>query len=280
MSRRPVVLLLLAAVSAAGAVVVWLAAFHIAAARTLDGSALESFAGAARPPLTPSIGGVAGLADPMPFALWTIAIVAIALLRKRWLMAGAVAAILLSANVVTHVLKPALADPRTFELRGIETFYPASWPSGHSTAAMSLALCLVLVAGPRMRPLAALVGAGFAIAMGYSLVVLGYHLPSDVLGGFFVAATFTLLGTATLAALESQWPARAPSLERPPAILSAPALASAAAALLAAAAVSVRWWAPGAPADLLEHPIAILAGLAIAGLGLALTTGMALLLRR
>jgi membrane-associated phospholipid phosphatase len=279
-SRRPIVLLLLAAASAAGAVLVWLAAFQVAATRTLDGRALESFAGAARPPLTPSIGGVAGLADPVPFALWAIGIVAIALLRGRALMAVAVAAILLSANVTTHLLKPALADPRTFDLHGIQNFYPGSWPSGHSTAAMSLALCLVLVAGPRMRPLAALVGAGFAIAMGYSLVVLGYHLPSDVLGGFLVAATFTLLGTAALAALEERGPIRAPNLDRPPPILSMPALASAAAALLAAGAVSVLWWAPGAPADLVEHRVAVLAGLSIAGLGLALTTGMALLLRR
>ena len=69
---------------------------------------------------------------------------------------------------------------------------------------MSLALCLVLVVGPRLRPLAALAGAGYAIAVGYSLVVLGYHLPSDVLGGFLMAATFTLLGAAALAALEAR----------------------------------------------------------------------------
>jgi membrane-associated phospholipid phosphatase len=279
-SRRPLVRLLLAAASAAGAVLVWLAAFHVAAGRTLDGRALESFAGAARPPLTPSIEGVAGLADPLPFALWTVGIAAVALLRGRWLMATAVAAILLSANVVTHMLKPALADPRGFELQGIQTHYPGSWPSGHSTAAMSLALCLVLVAGPRMRPLAAFLGAGFAIAMGYSLVVLGYHLPSDVLGGFLVAATFTLLGAAALAALESRAPARAPIRDRPPAMLSAPALAAAAAGLFAALAVAVLWRAPGAPADVLEHPVAVLAGLSIAALGLALTTGLALLLRR
>ena len=131
-----------------------------------------------------------------------------------------------------------------------------------------------------MRPLAAFLGAGFAIAMGYSLVVLGYHLPSDVLGGFLVAATFTLLGAAALAALESRGPVRATIRDRPPAMLSAPALAGSAAGLLAALAVTVLWLAPGAPADLLEHPVAVLAGLSIAALGLALTTGLALLLRR
>jgi len=280
MARRPLVLLVFAAASAFAAVLVWIAAFHVGAARVLDGRALDSFAGVAQLPLKPSISGIAVLADPGPFALWAIVIGGIALVRGRHLMAATVAAILLSANVATHLLKPALADPRAFELQGVQAVYPGSWPSGHSTAAMSLALCLVLVAGPRLRPLAALVGAGFAVAMGYSLVVLGYHLPSDVLGGFLVAATFTLLGAAALGALEARRPAHAPSPSRPPAMLSAPALASSAVALLAVAAVAVLWQSPGASRDLLGHPVAILAGLGIAGLGLALTSGMAFLLRR
>ena len=73
---------------------------------------------------------------------------------------------------------------------------------------MSLALCLVLVVGPRLRPPVALLGADYAIAVGYALVVLGWHLPSDVVAGDLVAATFTLLGTAGLAALEARWQLR------------------------------------------------------------------------
>jgi membrane-associated phospholipid phosphatase len=45
----------------------------------------------------------------------------------------------------------------------------------------------------QLRALTALLGAGYAIAVGYALVALGWHLPSDVLGGFLVAATFTPL---------------------------------------------------------------------------------------
>ena len=108
-------------------------------------------------------------------------------------MAVVVPAILLGANVTTQLLKPALADPRAASTcTASRSIYPGSWPSGHSTASMSLALCCVLVVGPRLRPLAALLGAGYAIAVGYALVALGYHLPSDVLGGYLVAATFTL----------------------------------------------------------------------------------------
>jgi hypothetical protein len=48
---------------------------------------------------------------------------------------------------------------------------------------------------------------------------------------------------------------------------------------IAIAALGVLWHVPGAMGDVLQHPIAVLAGIGIAGLGLALTTGMARLLR-
>lgn len=280
MSRRPFVLLGLAAASAAGALSVWLAAFVAPGGRELDARALTTFTGVARPPLTPSIDGIAVLADPWPFGGAAAALVMLAILRRRWLMAAVVPAILLAANVVTQLLKPALADLRIVDLRGAQAVYPGSWPSGHSTASMSLALCLVLVVGPRLRPLAALLGAGYAIAVGYALVVLGSHLPSDVVGGYLVAATFALLGTAALAALEARRPARAPRTARPPAPLSAPALAAFATVLVVLVAVAVVVRDPGAPVSALQHPTAVLAGIGIAGLGLALTSGLACAVRR
>ena len=203
-----------------------------------------------------------------------------ALLRGRWLMALTVPLILVAANLTTQALKPALADPRIVDLHGVRTVYAGSWPSGHSTAAMSLALCLVLVAGPRLRPLAAAVGAAYAVAVGYALVVLGFHLPSDVLGGFLVAATFTLLGAAALAGLEARWPARTPRATVAPALLAPQALATYAAMLTAGATVAVVVLAPDAPANVLEHPTALLAAIGIGALGLALTTGLARVLRR
>ena len=280
MSRRPLVLLALAVASAAGAVAVWFAALGIPRGRGLDATAMESFIGAAQPPLQPSINGVAHLADPAPLLLGAIFLVAVALLRRRPLMALLVPVILGGANLTTQLLKPALADLRVIDLYGVATVYPGSWPSGHATAAMSLALCCVLVVGSELRPLAALLGAGYAIAVGYALVALGWHLPSDVLGGYLVAATFTLLGTAALARLEPRLPEPATSADRSLAMLSPPALATSSIALLAAGAAAILWHAPSAPSELLEHPVAVLAGLGIAALGLALTTGMALLLRR
>lgn len=280
MSRRPLFLLALAGASACGVFAVWMAAFHVAGLRALDAGVMPAFRGVARASLEPSIRGVAVLADPIWFLAGCALLTAIALLRRRWLMAAVVPAILLGANATTQLLKPALADPRALELRGVQMIYHGSWPSGHSTASMSLALCLVLVVGPQLRPLAALVGAGYAIAVGYALVVLGYHLPSDVFGGYLVAATFALVGAAALAALEARAPVRA-SRERAalPAI-PLPALAAGVALLLACAASVVVLRAPGMTLSALQHPVALAAGLGIGGLGLALTAGLAAVLRR
>lgn len=280
MSRRPLALLTFAALSAAGAVAVWLVALGVPRGRALDASALEAFGGVARPPLAPSINGIAHLADPAPFVVGGIVLVIVALVRGRPLLALAVPAILLGANVTTQLLKPALADVRLVELSHVQSVYPGSWPSGHATAAMSLALCGVLVVGPRWRPLAAFLGAGFAVAVGYALVVASWHLPSDVLGGYLVAATFALAGAAAVAALESRDPARraaAPALA--PALVGAPALAAIGATAIGAGAVLVIARAPGMTLSVLEHPSGIAAGLGIAALGLALTAGLAAVLR-
>ena len=280
MSRRPVILLALAIASAAAAVLVWLAAFVVPAGHAFDAAVMRTFTGVARPPLAPSIMGVAHLADPLPFLLAGGVLVALALLRRRPLMALVVGGVLGGANLTTQLLKPGLGDLRVVELQGVQMPYPGSWPSGHATAAMSLALCLVLVVGPRLRPLAAVVGAGYAIAVAYALVALGWHLPSDVVGGFLVAATFTLLGAASLAALEARAPTARAAQARPPALLSPAALVAALALLVVLAGMAALVSAPGMTVSALQHPTAVAAAAGIALLGLALTAGLAAALRR
>jgi membrane-associated phospholipid phosphatase len=280
MARRPLFLVALAALAAAGAAGVWLIAFHAPGGRVFDARALQAFAGVLRPPLTPTTAGIAVLADPIPFVIGGLLLVAIALGRKRWLMAAIVPVILLSANVCTQWLKPALTDQRTIKVDGIDHIYPGSWPSGHATAAMSLGLCLVLVVGPRLRPLAALAGAGYAIAVGYSLVSGGWHLPSDVLGGYLVAATSTLLGAAALAHLETRRPLPARRGAGRPLAIPALTLASGAGALLSLGALVLLVRHPELAASARRHVELLLVALGIGALGLTLTAGLALALRR
>jgi membrane-associated phospholipid phosphatase len=80
----------------------------------------------------------------------------------------------------------------------------ASWPSGHATAAMALALCAVLVAPRRLRPTVAALGAMFVAGVGLSLLILAWHLPSDVLGGYLVGMLWVALAVAGLRAADAR----------------------------------------------------------------------------
>jgi membrane-associated phospholipid phosphatase len=102
-----------------------------------------------------------------------------------------------------------LAHPRFQPYADYHQPLSDAFPSGHATAAASIAVALMLVAPPRLRAPAVLVGCGFASAVGVSVVVLQWHFASDVIGGFLVAAGW---GFAAVAALRLARPRdRAPS---------------------------------------------------------------------
>ena len=62
----------------------------------------------------------------------------------------------------------------------------------------------MLAVAPRWRPWAALVGAGFTLAVIYSLLTLGWHYVSDVVGGLLMAATWTFFGVFVRSALQAR----------------------------------------------------------------------------
>jgi membrane-associated phospholipid phosphatase len=146
------------------------------------------------------------LLNPLLFILWGVALVAVALARERPRVAVAVAAILALAPWSTETLKPILAHPHV--QIGYVHIGAASWPSGHSTAATILALSAVLVTPRRLRPLVAVIGALFVLAVTCSLLILAWHMPSDVLGGYLVATLWAALAVAALRAADRRWPPR------------------------------------------------------------------------
>jgi membrane-associated phospholipid phosphatase len=107
------------------------------------------------------------------------------------------------------VLKPALAQTRMGELPTGAHVVPASWPSGHSTAALALVVVAVMAAPPVGRRLVAVVGGLFAAGVGASVAILGWHLPSDALGGFAVAGAVGWAVVAVVWAVDERWPAGA-----------------------------------------------------------------------
>lgn len=251
-----------------------------ASGRALDLAALQGFVSLARPRTVGPAETVAHLGDPLPFLLVTALLVAVALVRDRRSVALGVPLMMVAANATTQALKPLLPDNRgEASLQGAHIL-PGSWPSGHATASMAMALGAVLVAPPRLRPLMAVLGAGFAIAVSFSLLALGWHLPSDVLAGYAVAAAWTALGVAGLWGLEERWPRRA--RREAPTSLSATLLAPACAACAGIGFTALVFLArPGAVLYYAQaHTTFMVGAAAIALTGVALATALAVVLRR
>ena len=195
-----------------GLAVAGVLALAVPAAHERDAAMLHGFLGLDRPSVHRAIWFLAHLCDTLPYAFAGVLCIAFALARQRGWRALAVACLLAVTGVTTQLLKHALARPH-LEHWLPEQVATSSWPSGHSTAAMTLALCAILVAPPALRASAAMLGGAFAVGVGYAVLVLGWHYPSDVLGGFLVAGLWTSLAVALLHRVEAPEPARRPVWE-------------------------------------------------------------------
>lgn len=158
-------------------------------------------------------GAIASLGDPLPVLAMLAIACAIALLRGR--PRGALAAVLLvvGAGVTTQLLKVLLAHPRVKLAIGGDPFEPNTFPSGHTTAVASIAVAYAFVVPAALRGWALTLGAALALAVGCSVVVIGWHYPSDVLGAYLVVACW---GFAVLAATRAIAPRRSRGVDVSP----------------------------------------------------------------
>jgi membrane-associated phospholipid phosphatase len=189
-----------------GLAVIWVLAELVPAVRWRDMLALHAFAKLDSPRVDPLANYLLDLLDPLVYTVWALLLVTIALVRRRPRVALAVTIMLAAAPLTADVLKSLLAHPH--DHTGWIWIGAASWPSGHATAAMTLALCALLVAPHRLRPTVAVLGSAFAIAIGLSLLILAWHMPSDVLGGYLLAALFASIALAALRTAEQRQPRR------------------------------------------------------------------------
>jgi membrane-associated phospholipid phosphatase len=143
-----------------------------------------------------NLGDLAGLL----VLLAAVCVIGLRLGRRREVIVAIV--VVAGANLTTQLLKTTLEHARhkAFE-HGIELPWPNSFPSGHTTAAASIAVALLLVAPAAYRLSAAVAGAALTAVVGFAVVILAWHYPSDVLGGLLVVGTW---GFAALAWLRSR----------------------------------------------------------------------------
>lgn len=126
-----------------------------------------------------------------------IAVVIVAV-RRNWLVFAIAVGVAVAANVSTQLLKyTVLSRPA----KGVDVGLANSLPSGHTAVAASAALVVFLVASPRFRPLAAVLGAAFTIAAGASTLVEQWHRPSDVVAGMLVVAFWGCVAGLVLSGL-------------------------------------------------------------------------------
>ncbi len=129
-------------------------------------------------------------------------VAAVAVVRRRPLLALLAAASVVGSVLVTEVLKLFLLERPPLVASFI---FDNSYPSGHATVGMSVAVAAMLVV-PRRLLVPTALGAGlFGSAFGVAVVAAGWHRPSDAVGAFLVVIAVA----AACAALGHAFPDRA-----------------------------------------------------------------------
>lgn len=110
-----------------------------------------------------------------------VAAAAIGFLRRRADLALAAALLVIGANVSAWLFKNRLPRP---DLDGFPA--PNSFPSGHTTAAASVAFALILVLPFAIRGTVALIGAAYVTIIAIATVWAEWHRPSDTIAALLV----------------------------------------------------------------------------------------------
>ena len=130
------------------------------------------------------------LVSPLAQVGWTALAALLALWLRRPRRALFAVAEIAGTAVVVQLLKIAFEQPRFHPGPDDQFFWhpvAKAFPSGNSAGALAIALAFLLVVPRPWRPVTAAIGAAFTLAVSVGLLVLDYHYPSDVLGGWLVA---------------------------------------------------------------------------------------------
>jgi membrane-associated phospholipid phosphatase len=193
-----------------GAIVLFLFAYLVAV-RTTRGQKLDDAAFLGREAATADAAHAASVVlatvsvGSLALALFFLVVVAYGRGRPRLAIVAGVATV--GAIATSEGLKH-LVLPRPMLLASSPVTHN-TYPSGHSTVAMSVALAAVLVAPRQWRGATALVGLVYAWSVGASTLIAGAHRPSDVAGGFAVSTGWAAAGALLLVCWRGAGEARA-----------------------------------------------------------------------
>ncbi len=115
-------------------------------------------------------------------------------LKKRYYKALFVVVSIGGAALVNVLLKTLFDRSRPDLWQHLVTETSFSFPSGHSSASAALAFTvIVLLWNTKWRTVSLSIGALYIVTIGFSRMYLGVHFPSDVLGGWLLAASWVTL---------------------------------------------------------------------------------------
>lgn len=143
--------------------------------------------------------------NPGPYAVLLGLAALLALVRGRVSVAVAIVLMAVGATETSELLKAVLGSPRPPSGLPRPNFSDGSWPSGHTTAAMALAMSWVLAVPVSFRRVVAALGALYASTAAYCVLMLGWHYPSDALAGMVMALIWALLAVVGVAAVDARF---------------------------------------------------------------------------
>ena len=132
---------------------------------------------------------VTALAEPTFIAAFAVGIGLAYAYARKWDWAVLWLCGVVGAGGVAYIIKHLTARPRPelWDRLVVETGY--SLPSGHATASMAVAACLVvLLWHTKWRAMALVLGGIYVVLIGLTRLYLGVHYPTDILAGWLLAA--------------------------------------------------------------------------------------------
>jgi membrane-associated phospholipid phosphatase len=208
--KRTIMLIAFAIVCGALLAVVYVIAVRTSWGQRIDDAALDGRT--TRANVLHATDRVLNTISVASLALGSAMIMVVAVVRRRPHLAVTAGIVILGANITTQGMKRYLLSRPDLVGRPDALGLTNSFPSGHSTVAMSLAAALVLVVPARARLLAAFGGLAYATLVGAGTVTAGWHRPSDVLGAYFVVMVWAGLAAALLIGTEGALPTPPPRL--------------------------------------------------------------------
>lgn len=131
-----------------------------------------------------------------PWSMIPMAVVVfVTVIRERYGLAVLMAASAVFGTVMSPIIKGAVGRPRPDAAVWLVDVDGASFPSGHAlssvTAWVAAAVVVILMVDDRrIRLVIGLIGGLVAVLIGVSRIYLGVHWPTDVIGGWAIAATW------------------------------------------------------------------------------------------